>query len=81
MIELTNYPPASQNNSREIIRGMIEKFKEKPSYGLSKKLEKLGIGVNWTMEYGEGQKPEDLYLMGEAEDFNLSDYELGELLK
>lgn len=64
---LQNYPASSTNNARSIVRGMMERMKDKPSYGLQKKLEKMGIGVQYSTHYGEDTS--------EVEEFHLIDRE------
>jgi hypothetical protein len=45
---LDSFPPSTQNNARSIVRGLLERFIKKPSYGLEKRLNSLGVGVNWS---------------------------------
>lgn len=73
----TTFSPASQNNSRKIIRDLLQKFVEKPSYGLSKVLEKYNIGVDWTYEHGESSsKPEGFHILDKSLWFPVSDEQL-----
>lgn len=78
-----NYPFAAHNNARKIVRETVEKFLEKPSYGLEVKLRRFGIGVDWSHEYGDdARKVEGFYLIDrKGEDTPISDELLGELLR
>lgn len=45
---LKQFPPSSTNNSREIVRGKLERMKKFPSEKLAQDIEKLtGIDVDW----------------------------------
>lgn len=79
---IASFPPLSQNNAREIVRNLLVRFMEKPSYRLEQRLNNLGIGIDWTTPEAEGvSKPENIYLLGTVEDFELDDETLGNLLK
>ena len=58
MIDLSQLPPASMNNSREIIRQLLERFKKHPSERLAQKIERLsGLTCDWSdADYGEGPR-------------------------
>lgn len=40
---LNEFPPSSQNNAREIVRGYLEKFENSPSDRMERKLDELGV--------------------------------------
>lgn len=77
---LKNFPPSSQNNSRYIVKSLIKRMIDKPSYGTEVQLRKLGIGVQWTHEYGEDSpQVEDIYI-ADRERCNITDEELMKLI-
>ncbi|HYF04596.1 MAG TPA: hypothetical protein VEA59_00325 [Patescibacteria group bacterium] len=79
---LKHFNPATQNNSRKIIKEMLERYMKKPSRGLQKKLEGMGVGVDFSEGYGDDiSKPESYHYIERKEVEDLSDKELGELLK
>lgn len=44
---LRNFPPASVNNARSIIKNLLAKFKEYPSAYWAKQLEEVGVDVDF----------------------------------
>lgn len=44
---LKDYPPSYVNNSREIVKYYLEKFKKSPSMYWANKLESLGVIVDF----------------------------------
>ena len=46
---LQHLPPASQNNSREIVRRLLDKFNKQPSESLAQKIESMsGLSCDWS---------------------------------
>lgn len=44
---LKNFPPSSQNNAREIVKGIVLKFKKSPNTYWAKRLEEVGVDVDF----------------------------------
>lgn len=54
---IDNFPPISVNNSRQIIREMVERFRHNPSRFHAIPLEKLGLEADHDdMDHGEGPR-------------------------
>ena len=55
---LKNLPPASQNNSREIIGNLLKKFNKQPSEFLAQQIEALsGLTYDFSEnDWGNGQR-------------------------
>lgn len=61
---LQTFPPSFVNNAKDIARGYMQKMLETPSRYYEKKLNTVGIGVEWTLSIGEDpQEVEGFYIM------------------
>lgn len=56
---LRQFPPAWVNNSREIVKEKLLRFKKYPSERLTQELEQLGITVDFTDDWGNGPRGEE----------------------
>lgn len=71
----------STNNSKHIVRSLLNAFALKPSKRLENKLGAMGIGVSWSIHQGEDTtRPESFYGLAEMPDDDIGQLELGELL-
>lgn len=64
---ISSFPSISVNNSRSIVKNLIELCIQKPSYNLMKKLEAMGIGFDMSHEYDDVSRVENVCLLNEAE--------------
>ncbi len=62
---LDRFPSSTTNNARAIVRNLMERYYERPSYGVLKRLEALGVGV----------EDDGFYLIDKSE-VNITDEEL-----
>ena len=78
---LKHFQPTTMNNSRAIVRDLLQRFMEKPSFGLAHRLRAIGIGVEWsTPSRDDIQKPEGFYLIDKTPIESISDEELAKIL-
>ncbi len=83
---LNHFPPSTQNNSRSIIKGLLDRYIQKPSYGLELRLKGFGIGVIHGMEYGDDYPRQEGFCLLEEGQYEwsdewLNDSQLATLLK
>lgn len=54
---LNKFPPASDNNSRQIIKGKLDRFSHNPSESKAQELDRLGITTDYSAhDAGNGER-------------------------
>jgi hypothetical protein len=76
---LNNFQPSWQNNSRAIVKDLLERYVKKPNFYIQKKLEGFGIKVDWSEGYGDDiSKPEGFSVLEKGHYEPLTDEEWAE---